>query len=117
MSQDYNEDLKNNQQDSSQESEYAYKNVIGEKPKKRTWSVVSFVLSLVSLIVCSITPIVGIILGLFSIGCAIFSRKNIGYFDGLSLAGLMIGIFGAVFSLFAILLQNILINFIIGILS
>ena len=76
MSQDYNEDLKNNQQDSSQESEYAYKNVMGEKPKKRTWSVVSFVLSLVSLIVCSITPIVGIILGLFSIGCAIFSRKN-----------------------------------------
>ncbi len=115
MSQDFNENFENKKQDQSKESDYVYKNVMDGKPKKRTWSVISFVSSLASIVFCSLVPVVGIILGLFAIGSAIFSRKNIGYFDGFSLAGLMIGIFGAVFSVTAILFQKILINLIISI--
>ncbi len=112
MSQDFNENLENNEQGSKKESEYVYKNVMDGKQNKRTWSILSFVLSLASIVFCSV-PVVGIILGLVAIGAAVLSRRNIGYFDGLSLAGLMIGIFGVVFSITAIILKNVLISLIL----
>ena len=111
MSQDFNENLGSNEQESEKKSEYAYKNVMDGKQKKRTWSVISFILSLISIAFCSV-PIAGIILGLLSLGAAIYSRKYIGYFDGFSLAGLMIGIFGVVFSVGAIILQKLIVHFI-----
>ena len=115
MSQDFNENLENNEQNSSKKSEYAYKNVMNGKQNKRTWSVISFVLAIASILFCSI-PTVGIILGLLAIGFAIFSRLSIGYFDGFSLIGLLLAIVGVVFSIAAIVLKNILVNLIVSIL-
>ncbi|MBP3401948.1 MAG: DUF4190 domain-containing protein [Clostridia bacterium] len=112
MSQDFNENFENDSQNPSKESEYVYKNVMGGKQNKRTWSIISLILAIASVPFCAV-PIVGLILGLLSIGAAIYSRKCIGYFDGFSLAGLMIGIFGAVFSVGVIILRNMLINLLI----
>ena len=112
MSQDFNENFENDSQNPSKESEYVYKNVMGGKQNKRTWSIISLILAIASVPFCAV-PRVGLILGLLSIGAAIYSRKCIGYFDGFSLAGLMIGIFGAVFSVGVIILRNMLINLLI----
>ena len=107
MSQEFNEKKENN--DSNSDIEYAYKNVMDGKQYKRTWSIISFALSIASVIFCFV-PVVGLILGLAAIGFSLFSRKHLGYFDGLSLFGLMIGIFGSVFSVGAIVLKNILLT-------
>ena len=51
-------------------------------------------------------------MGLGAIAFSLYSKRCLGYFDGLSLAGLMIGIFGVVFSVAALLLKNIVLSFI-----
>ena len=71
-------------------------------PKKRGWSVAALVLSIVS-IVCCCLPVVSIVLGALSILFAIISRINLGYFDGLSVAGLVVGIFGLVMGIFTMI--------------
>jgi hypothetical protein len=60
------------------------------------WSVASCAAAIIS-ILCSLFPYPAIVLGALAIIFAIFSRRNIGYFDGLALAGLFIGIAGVVF--------------------
>lgn len=82
----------------TEENEYAYKTVMDGKVKTRTLSVISVALAALSVILCFIEE-VGIALGLASIVMAIVSRKNLGYFDKLSLGGLIGAIFGIVFSL------------------
>lgn len=109
MSQDFNEKSKVNEEGSGAEDKYAYKNVMNGKKNSRKWSVVSLVLSLLSIALCFV-PWLGIILGLAAIGFAIFSRSCIGYFDGFALAGLIIGIFGVVFSVTAIIFKSILVS-------
>lgn len=113
MSQDFNEKSKVNEEGSSAEDKYAYKNVMSGKQNSRKWSVVSLILSLLSVALCFV-PWLGIILGLSAIGFAAFSRNCIGYFDGFALAGLILGIFGVVFSLTALILKNVLLNLIVG---
>jgi hypothetical protein len=49
-------------------------------------------------------------LSALSIVFALISRKNIGYYDGLSLAGLIVGIFGIVFGVASIILGELLKN-------
>ena len=111
MSQNFNEKSKANEAGSSAEDKYVYKNVMNGKQNSRKWSVVSLILSLLSISLCFV-PWLGIILGLTAIGFAVFSRKCIGYFDGFALAGLILGIFGTVFSITAMILKNILVNII-----
>lgn len=79
-----------------QKEEIDYERIILEKNKSRAWSAASFVLSVFSLLCCCIS-LASIVIGLFAVVCAIISRKNLGYFDGLSIAGLIIGIFGVIF--------------------
>lgn len=81
-----------------EENEFVYKAVMDGKRKSRAWSVASVVVSVVSLICCC-AHWVGAVLGALAIIFAIISRKNIGYFDGLAIAGLIIGIFGVVFGI------------------
>lgn len=109
MSQDFNEKNKNSSEGFGTDDKYAYKNVITGKQNSRTWSVVSLILSLLSIAFCFI-PWLGIVLGLAAICLSVLSRKIIGYFDGFALAGLIIGIFGVVFSISAIILKNVLVN-------
>ena len=97
MSNEFNEEVQDTNESVEAEQKYAFKNVIKKNPNKRTWSVVSIVLACLSL-VSVILPPISIILGILAIGAAILSRVNLGYFDKLSLAGLIISIFGVVFS-------------------
>ena len=102
MSQEINDNEK-------KESEYIFKNVIDKKQLTRTVALASFILSLASIIFCWI-PGLGIMLGAAAIVCAVVSRINIGYFDGFAIAGVIIAIFGIVFSSTALIFQNLLIQ-------
>lgn len=66
------------------------------KPKNMGWSVVSLVSGIISVICCCL-GVTGIFLGAVAIVSSILSRKSLGYFDGMSIAGLILGIFGVVF--------------------
>ena len=70
--------------------------------KSRAWSVASFVCAIVSIICCCI-PVAGLVFGGGAILFAVISRINLGYFDGFSIAGLIVAIFGVVFCVSAIL--------------
>ena len=95
----------NKNTNSQDDGEYVYKTVLEGKKNSRLWSVLSLVFSIVSIICCCV-PWTGAILGVISIVFAIVSRVSIGYFDGLSIAGLIVGIFGVVFSVSTIIIMN-----------
>ena len=99
-------------QDDNQQNdgEYAFKSVIKKDMKnRRDFSVISLILAVLSVILFRV-PWLSLILGLLSVGTAAFSRKNLGYFDKLSLAAIIVGIFGIVFSLCGILFADILVT-------
>ena len=78
-------------------NEYAFKNVIDNgKRKTMGWSVASMVLGIIS-VVCCCFGWSGLILGTMAIVFSVVSRKSLEYFDGMSIAGLVLGIFGLVF--------------------
>ena len=84
---------------SGEQNEFAYQQVNNfGKPKTMGWSVVSLVTGIISVICCCL-GITGLFFGVAAIVTAIVSRKVLGYFDGLSIAGLVLGIFGVVFGL------------------
>jgi hypothetical protein len=68
-----------------------------EVHKTRAWSVAALVLSIISVLCCCVYWL-GLVCGIFSIVCVIVSRKTLGYFDGLSVASIIVSIFGIVFS-------------------
>ena len=104
MSKEFNEESKTSAESTSEGTEYVYKNVIRNKEQRRTWSVISVVLSVLAVILCYFSW-VGLVLGILSIGAALISRKNLGYFDKLTLAGIIIGIFGVVFAIAGLALK------------
>jgi len=80
-------------------SEYAFRTVLRNgRPKTMGWSVASLVLGIVS-VVCCCFGWVSLALGSIAIIFSVLSRKSLGYFDGMSIAGLILGIFGLVFGL------------------
>lgn len=94
-----NEELKEEKSD-----EYAYKTVMDGKPKMRTWSVASAFFAALSIVLCFVWQ-AGLSLGAAAVISSIVSRRKLGYFDKLSLGGLIGAIFGMVFSV-AILIFN-----------
>ena len=66
------------------------------KPKTLGWSVASMVVGILS-VVCCCFGYTGIIFGIGAIIFSIVARKTLGYFEGMSIAGLVLGIFGLVF--------------------
>ena len=66
------------------------------RPKKLGWSVASFICGIVGAVTASF-GFSGIILGVCAVVFAIVSRRILGYFDGRSIAGLILGIFSTVF--------------------
>lgn len=92
----------NNDFNNQNDNEYVYKTVMEGKQKNRVWSVSSLVIGILSVLCCCFDwP--GLIFGVLAIVFSIISRKNLGYFDGLAIAGLILGIFGLVFSAFSII--------------
>ncbi|MBQ2252398.1 MAG: hypothetical protein II328_00290 [Clostridia bacterium] len=70
-------------------------------PKTMAYSVVCLVLSLMS-VVCCCSGFISLLFAAAAIVFAIVSRKHLGYFDTMSIVGLVVAIVGAVFSLFVI---------------
>lgn len=75
-----------------------------DEPKTKIFSVISFILGLASIFCCAIGWL-GISLGVLAVAFAILSRINLSYFDGVSISGLMLGIFGIVFGIMAIVVS------------
>jgi hypothetical protein len=85
-------------------NEPKYENVLnGEHPKSRGWSIASMILGIVSVATCCF-GYTAIIAAVLAIIFAIVSRKNLGYFDGMTISGLVLGIFGFVFGIFSLFL-------------
>ena len=112
MSTEFNEEAKISAEENGGESGYVYKKVIKNKEQRRTWSVGALALAILSLSL-SFFPWVGLVLGLASAGAGLISRRNLGYFDKLSLVALIIAIFGVVFSITGIAFGDF-INSLIG---
>lgn len=106
MSREFSEEPKSTTE-SGEETEYVYKKVITDKKQRRTWSLVSLVLAALSVILLYFSW-VSLIFGALSIGAAVISRKNLGYFDKLTLAALIIAIFGVVFAISGIAFGDII---------
>lgn len=91
------ENFQNNESGYQNEQEYAFQMVTKNgKPKTKGWAVASMVMGIIS-VVCCCFGWSGIFLGAGAIIVAIVSRRNLGYFDGMTIAGLILGIFGFVF--------------------
>ena len=76
------------------------------KTKSMWWSVASLMAAVVS-VLCSFFGWVGLIIGVASVVLAVISRKKLGYFDKFCIFGLIVGIFGIVFSGVDIILSSI----------
>ena len=102
--------MDNNQNHENQydQPEINYK-AVSMKPKSRAWSVASLILSIIS-VLCCCSPIVAITAGVVALACSIVSRKTLGYFDGLSIAGLIVAIFGIVFGICGIAAEYMIQN-------
>ena len=65
------------------------------KPKTLGWSVASMVLGILSLVCCCL-PFGGLAFSVAAVVLSVVARKTLGYFDGMAIAGLILGIFGLV---------------------
>ena len=108
MANEYNEESVKNETE-NQQPDYAYMNVMRGKENSRALSVASLLLAVVSLICSFLVPVLGIICGGGAIVTGAISRKNIGYFDKLTLFGLFAAIFSVLFSITVIIIKNLLI--------
>lgn len=110
ISMENNEFKEENKNEENGSQDYAYKSILENNKNSRIWSVASLVAGILSVVFCFL-PVLGIIIALFSVALAVISRRVIGYFDSIAIAGLVVGIFGLVFgvgySIFDALLANI----------
>ena len=84
-------------------SDYAFRTVMKNgRPKTMGWSVASLILGIVS-VVCCCFGWASLVLGALAIVFSLVSRKSLGYFDGMCIAGLVLGIFGIVFGVATLL--------------
>ena len=91
------ENQNNNGQYARGSQEYAYQTVMNNgRPKTLGWSLASMITGILS-VVCCCFGWTGLIFGIAAVVLAVVSRRNLGYFDGMSIAGLILGIFGIVF--------------------
>ena len=104
--QDQNESAQN----SYGEQDYAFQTLLRNgRPKTLGFSVASLVVGIMS-VVCCFLGWSGIVLGIGAIVFSLISRKQLGYFDGMSVAGLILGIFGFVFGVSILIAVNFLIT-------
>ena len=72
---------------------------IFEKSKHKTlgWSVASLAFGIIS-VLCCFFGWIGLVFGVIAVLLSAISRVSLGFFDGMSIAGLILGIFGIVFA-------------------
>ncbi len=81
----------------------------GGRRGTKAWSVAALILSILSLLCCCFDWL-GLGLGILAIVFSIVSRGSLGYFDGMAVAALVVGIIGAVFGLSSIIMTPIIQN-------
>ncbi len=113
MSSEWNNDgFENNEnnQNSYGNQDYAFETLMRNgRPKTFGWSVASMIIGIMS-VVCCFLGWSGLILGAAAVVFSIVSRRRLGYFDGMSVAGLILGIFGFVFGVSMLIAVNFLIT-------
>lgn len=109
MSDRYTEEPKVEAEATEGEEGYVYKKVLPNKQNRRTWSLASLVLAILSLLLVYFSWI-SLILGIGAVACALISRKNLGYFDKMTLAGIIIAIFGLVFAVAGLIFIELLLG-------
>lgn len=82
------------------ENRYTYDATVTDPTRPRTmgYSVASLILGILSIVLCC-TTYGALVLGVLAIVFAVVSKKHLGYFDTMSLLGLIFGIFGFLFGL------------------
>ena len=83
--------------------------VLDGVPRSRGWSVAALILGILS-VVLSIIPLFGSLHGIFgplfgfmAVIASLVSSRNLGYFDGIGIAGIILGAIGCVFGVTALL--------------
>lgn len=83
--------------ESSKDGEDRYYEIFEKsKHKNLGWSVASLALGVIS-VFCCFFGWVGLVFGVAAVACSVVSRFLLGFFDVMSVAGLILGIFGIVF--------------------
>ena len=77
------------------------------KQYTRAWSVASLTVALASVVFCFLGW-VGVVLSVVAISLSVLSRAKLKYFDNMAIAGLIIGIFGAVFGVTTIVMTLVI---------
>ena len=77
---------------------YTFQTVMDIKSRNRGFAIASMVLGIFS-ILCCCSIYIGLITGILAVTFAIISRVRMGYFDGMAIAGLVLGIIGLVFTI------------------
>lgn len=72
--------------------------------RRRGWSVISLFAAVLSVLLCPFYY-VSLVFAAVAIVGAVISRRTLGYFDGLSVAGLLVGLVGAVFGVFSLIID------------
>lgn len=111
-----NDGVENNQNGESSgfnnygSQDYAFQTLMRNgRPKTFGWSVASMVIGIISVVCCTLGW-TGLILGAAAVVLSLVSRRKLGYFDGMSVAGLILGIFGFVFGVSMLIAVNFLIT-------
>lgn len=85
---------------------YSFQTIMDIKSRNRGFAIASMILGIFSILCCCFTYI-GLIIGVLSIVFAVVSRVRMGYFDGMAIAGLVLGIIGVVFSAAIIVVDTV----------
>ena len=78
------------------------------RPRTMIYSILSLVLGIASCVLCCCGGWVGAGLGVLGIVFSVVARRHLGYFDGMSVAGLVLGICGTLFGVAFVVLGYVL---------
>ena len=88
------------------ESEDYYELPLALKSRSMIWSVISLVAGILSILLCPFYY-VGFCFAACAVGTSLLSRHNLGFFDKLSVFGLILGIMGFVCDIFSLIANMI----------
>lgn len=89
--------------DKTDEEENEKNTVLDGVPRSRGWSVASIVFGILSVLLSvlplfgSLHGVFGLLFGFMAVIAALVSRRNLGYFDGVAIAGIILCAVGCVF--------------------
>ena len=98
--------VEDNEEKATPLTEEYYELPLSLSARKRFWSLASLTLGILSILLC-LVYYVAIPLAICAVVAAFVSRKNFGFFDQITIVGIILGLVGAVFGIFALSLDII----------